>query len=697
MMSRKIVARLRAGLRVAALLTLTVACSSTVMAVMAAGEPAPSSAAVSAAVVAAPPRLPLEAFGVPMLSGLSLSPDGRQVVALINHGDGTALTRIEVAGGASKVLAATDNKTFRFNWARWVGQDHVLASVRFAAQRDLVETTESRLVSIRTDGSKVFNLTKAEPQSGSMTGAVKTSQFQDRVIDWMPADGKHVLLEMPPPGTLSAAVFQVDVATGARTLVQGPERDVRTWIADARHRVRVGIREDAGRYEIIARAPSGGDWRTLWRFTRDEPAVWPLGFGLDEQELFVLAEHQGRDAVFAVRLDQPDLPRRLLLSDAKYDIVGQLIHSPRTGEALGLRNAGNDDGDVSRAELWSDEWRKQVQAIDLALPKRVNRLLEISADEQRYLLYSSGNGMPGQYYLGDRGTGRLSLLGETYPDLPEEALAGKRAAHIRARDGLEMDAFLTLPKGHAGGPLPLILMPHGGPQGRDDVDFDTWTEFLANRRYAVLQVNFRGSDGQGRAFAMAGLRRWGLEMQDDLTDAVEWAVEQGVADPARVCIVGGSYGGYAALMGLVKTPSLYRCGVSFAGVADLQDLIAYESRYAGGQQAVERQIGRYWGDRAQLRATSPALQADRIQAPVLLVHGTDDRVVPVAQSEDMAKALRRAGKRVRYIEQDGGDHSLSRNSHRLEFFKALEAFLEENLKPGKAPGNASGSEAATSR
>ncbi|RZI58535.1 MAG: S9 family peptidase [Rubrivivax sp.] len=685
---------LLAGLRRAALLPLmTMALTVSAAEGVPKGDAStPATSAASTVAASAPaPRLPLEAFGVPMLSGLSLSPNGQQVVALINHGDGTALTRIDVAGGASKVLVATDNKIFRFNWVRWVGQDHVLASVRFAARREFVETTESRLLSIRTDGSKVFNLTKAEGVSGSMTGAVQASQFQDRVIDWMPADGKHVLLEMPPPGTLSAGVYKVAVDTGARTLVQGPERQVRTWIVDAQHRVRVGIREDEGRYEIIARAPSGGDWRTLWRFTLDEPATWPLGFGLDEQELFVLAEHKGRDAVFAVRLDQPDLPRRLLLADEKYDIVGELMHSPRTGEALGLRNAGNDSGEVARAELWSDEWRKQVQAIDEALPRRENRLLGISADEQRYMLYSSGNGSPGQYFLGDRSTGRLSLLGETYPDLPEEALVGKRAAHIRARDGLALDAFLTLPKGHAGGPLPLILMPHGGPHGRDDVDFDPWTEFLANRRYAVLQVNFRGSDGQGREFAMAGLRRWGLEMQDDLTDAVEWAVKRGVADPARVCIVGGSYGGYAALMGLVKTPSLYRCGVSFAGVTDLQDLIAYESRYAGGQAAAERQIGRYWGDRAQLRATSPALQAERIQAPVLLVHGTDDRVVPVSQSVDMDKALRRAGKKVRYIEQDGGDHHLSRNSHRLAFFKALEVFLDENLKPAQtmakgAPG-----------
>ncbi|WP_144006931.1 S9 family peptidase, partial [Pelomonas sp. KK5] len=210
----------------------------------------------------------------------------------------------------------------------------------------------------------------------------------------------------------------------------------------------------------------------------------------------------------------------------------------------------------------------------------------------------------------------------------------------------------------------------------------SWTEFLANRRYGVLQVNFRGSDGYGSEFKRAGLQRWGLEMQDDLSDAVDWAVAQGYADPKRICIVGGSYGGYAALMGLVKTPQLYRCGVSLAGVTDLQDLVRYESDYYGGRVQAEAQIGDWWSDRERLKATSPARQVERIRAPVLLMHGSDDRVVPVEQSRDMAKALQRAGKPVRYVEQDGGDHQLSRNVNRLQFFQELEAFLAANLGRG---------------
>ncbi|WP_141291089.1 alpha/beta hydrolase family protein, partial [Ideonella azotifigens] len=347
-----------------------------------------------------------------------------------------------------------------------------------------------------------------------------------------------------------------------------------------------------------------------------------------------------------------------------------------------------DATDETRPAMWNATWRNTLKAIDKGLPERDNLLLDISHDEQRYLIYSEGNGQPGEYYLGDRRSGELTLLAETYPDLDPDRLAHKVPVTLKARDGLPLVAFATLPLGRklgdAGPPLPTVLLPHGGPNSHDDTGFDPWTAFLADRGYLVLQVNFRGSDGYGYAHKAAGLQRWGLEMQDDLSDTLLWATGQHLADPARVCIVGASYGGYAALMGVVKTPELYRCAVSFAGVSDLPDLIATESLYHGGLEEAERTIGKAWGDRERLRATSPARQAGSIRVPVLLVHGTADRVVPVDQSQTMASALKSAGKTYRYVEQEGGDHHLSREAHRLAFFTELETFLDQQLQPQKA-------------
>lgn len=657
------------------------------LATAAAAQAASQPAAGEAPAQPSPPRLPLASFAsLPLLSNLALSPDGQQIAALLNEPNRTLLITRPVNGQQPRALLASDNQQFQFNWAHWVNNERLLVSIRFASRRQFVGTVETRLLSIKADDGTMLNLVRSAPASGSMTGATRVQQLQDRVIDWMPEDGRHVLLQLGSPDDPLPAVYKVDVNTGERRMVKTPERDVYHWFSDAQHRVRVAVSINEGVYKVRAGDPDGANWRTLWTFDSLAGTVWPLGFGLDPQELFISADHEGRRAVFSVRLDQPGLPRTLRLAHPRLDVEGSLLRSPASGEVIGLRNSGTDgESDEPRSELWDKTWRAQARAIDLALPERENRLVGISRDEQRYVLHSSGNGQPGEYFLGDRRNGDLSLIGETYPALDPAALTGKQPTTIKARDGLQLNAYLTLPPGHrrnaAAAPLPLVLLPHGGPHSRDDADFDPWTEFLANRRYAVLQVNFRGSDGYGTQFKQAGLQRWGLEMQDDLSDAVQWAVAQGIADPRRICIVGASYGGYAALMGAVKTPELYRCAVSFAGVTDLQDLIAYESDYIGGRSAAELSIGRAWGDRERLRATSPVLQAQRIQVPVLLVHGTADRVVPVEQSSDMAKALRRAGKPHQYIEQEGGDHHLSRNSHRLEFFEALERFLDAQLQP----------------
>ncbi|EYC50108.1 peptidase S9 [Hylemonella gracilis str. Niagara R] len=631
--------------------------------------------------------LALERFAaLPLLSQVTLSPDGQKLAMLMNRGGSTYLvTRATASNDAPKALLHSDNKEYHFNWIRWVNNDRIVVSLRFASRRNFVGTIETRLLSIKAEGGEVVNLVRADSVSGSARRATIVRQIQDRVIDWLPTDDQHLLLALSNPGSEAPAVYKVNVNTGQRTIIKVPERHVQWWVTDAQGRVRAGVRHEDGTSEVRVASADGKEWRTLWTFSLGQDEVWPLGFGQDPNELYVLAAHEGRRAVFSVRLDDLSLKKTLRFAHPTQDVHGDLLRSPVTQEVIGLRRSPDDDesGQI-RAELWEPIWRAQMQAIDAALPQRENLLIDISRDGQLYLISSESSRQPREFYMGDRRTGRVTLLGGTYPDLDVTLLAGKWRQRIKARDGLELDSFLSLPKdravGDGGAPLPLVLLPHGGPQIADDDDFDPWTAFLASRGYAVLQVNFRGSDGYGYNFRAAGLKRWGLEMQDDLADGVAWAVSQGVADPARVCIVGASYGGYAALMGVVKTPELYRCAVSFAGVSDLPDLIRHWGNYIGGDEWGEEQIGRFWGDRARLQATSPARQAEHIRVPVLLVHGTVDRAVPIEQSEAMVKALKRAGKPYRYIEQEGGDHYLSRYEHRLEFFTAMESFLDENLR-----------------
>lgn len=639
---------------------------------LAATATAASHAAEPAAPVLAP--LPTEAFAqLPRFADITLSPSGQFIAGLVNVGEDTALFVRDVAGGPMKVRLKSDNQKMRFRWVRWVNERRLVVGVVYASSRDYVETLETRLLSIDREAGEAINLVSQQGRG---------SQLQDEVLDWLPQDGQHILLALVADGGRSPAVYEVDVTTARRRQVQAPLRDVRSWWTDAQHRVRLALRSTDEGHTVLLRRDERSDWLPLWSFDGfSAEAVWPLGFGLGAHELYVRAQHDGHWAAFRVDLSQPSLPRALVASHPRRDVTGELLYSPKDGRVVGLRSSVEDG---ERSTWWDPTWRQQLQAVDEGLPQRHNRLIELSGDERRYLVYSSGNGVPGEYYLGDRTSGELSLLASDHASLPEERLSGKKRLQLKARDGLILEAFLTLPRHRSTGPRSLVLMPHGGPHGSDDDDFDIWSEFLAARGHAVLQVNFRGSTGYGPDFFAAGLRQWGLQMQDDLTDAVQWAIDQGVTRAGRVGIVGGSYGGYAALMGAVKTPTLYRCAVGFAGVYDLPDLWDHQSQYLGATAAMRRQLGERWGDRERLRQTSPALQAQHIACPVLLVHGSADRVVPVEQSRDMAKALRREGKPVRYVELEGGDHHLARQGDRLRYCQELEQFLAAHLPPESA-------------
>lgn len=617
----------------------------------------------------APPLSAEQIAQPPLISGVTLAPDGKHIAGLMNLPDGTVLVTQGTDGGAVRNVLFSDNTTMALGWVRWVSSDRLIASIHYRKQKG---GTQTRLVAIDRDGGERRDLSELD-DSGLRAG----QQIQDEVVDLLPGDGRHILLTLDTPTAGAPAVYKLDIESGTRRMVQPPQRRVGHWITDAQHRVRLGIRQQGEQIDIITRDPDGSEWRTLWSYPLfSAEAVMPLGFDRDPHTLFVEALHEGRKAVFSVDLRDPALPRVLRLAHPERDLTGSLIRSPLTGDAVGVLSNSDDEGQIS--SFWDAELAALAAEIDKALPGRFNRLLELSRDEMRYLVRSSGNGQPGQYYLGDRQTGRLTLLAEQYPHLPRAHLVGKQAAHITARDGLPLHAWLTRPKSAGTAPGPLVLLPHGGPHTRDDNDFDPMSEFLASRGYTVLQVNFRGSSGYGHSFEMAGLQRWGLEMQDDLTDATRWAIKQGIADPGRICIVGGSYGGYAAMMGTIRTPDTYRCAVSVNGVTDLEALI-HHLRSRGGRSLARLQFGSFWSDSARLRATSPVFHTAAIKTPLLLIQGDADETVPVEQARSMVKALTRAGRPHEYLELKGAGHNLGHPTHRLQYLKALDGFLAQHL------------------
>jgi dipeptidyl aminopeptidase/acylaminoacyl peptidase len=282
---------------------------------------------------------------------------------------------------------------------------------------------------------------------------------------------------------------------------------------------------------------------------------------------------------------------------------------------------------------------------------------------------------------------KLSMISRLYPGLSRRDLGMVIATKYSARDGTKLPAFVTLPPNITQTAqiknLPFVILPHGGPHARDYKRFDFLAQYIASRGYGVLQMNFRGSTGYGKTFKQSGVGEWGTLMQDDIEDGVNWLIAKGYANPKKVCIVGGSYGGYAALMGIIRTPDIYSCAVSLAGVTDLDNMIADMRKYRGGKFSAARFIGKLWSDKAARQKNSPVLRASEIKTPLLLVHGEDDQVVHFDHFTRMRRALTKSRAPARYLILKDGDHHLSMYENRLAFLKGLGAFLEVHLGPSE--------------
>ncbi|ELX13665.1 putative dipeptidyl aminopeptidases/acylaminoacyl-peptidase family protein [Janthinobacterium sp. HH01] len=337
-------------------------------------------------------------------------------------------------------------------------------------------------------------------------------------------------------------------------------------------------------------------------------------------------------------------------------------------------------------QIWFDPtWDKLQKLVDEALPGRINVLA--GNPTKRIVVHSYGDVDPGTWYLMEVPTLKLSSFGKTREAVQVNAMQPMKSISYQARDGLAIPAFLTLPKG-AGKHLPTVIMIHGGPTVRDSWSWNKDVQFLVSRGYAVLQPQFRGSNGFGRSFQTAGYAQWGLSMQDDITDGVHYLVQQGIADPKRICIFGSSYGGYAALWGLAKTPELYRCGISFAGVTDLEMMLTGTSDSNSDKLAKElmrSRIGDIRVSKQKFDQVSPLKNVKDIKAPVLLMHGELDQRVPVLQGERMHKALVQEEKTVKWITFEDAGHGLYYLKDERLYFEAIGEFLEKYLAPDSSP------------
>jgi dipeptidyl aminopeptidase/acylaminoacyl peptidase len=419
-------------------------------------------------------------------------------------------------------------------------------------------------------------------------------------------------------------------------------------------------------------------WRAMgtWDVTVDQPDG-VAGVSEDGRSVIRLARHSdGTDSID--RIDIATGAETKLFQDPVHDVRGTL-HDEWTGKVTGYVV----DADMPEYHYF-DPARQAIQkGLEQAFPGL--SVHEISTDlaGDKAILKVEGPRMPPSYYLFDHRTHHATAIAASYPDLNDSELGEVKPYGYAARDGTHIPAYLTLPPGRPTKSLPLVVMPHGGPDARDDMTFDFLRQFLANRGYAVLQPQFRGSAGYGFPFMKSGRHQWGLKMQDDISDGVKKVIADGIADPKRVCIFGASYGGYAALAGATLTPELYACVISYAGPSNLPDLLGYDKRqfqedFTHDTWTTTR-MGDIFTDSAQLDASSPSLHASSVKAPVLLLHSEQDVTVPIEQSEKMAAALQNAGKKYDFVRINGDDHYLSVSQTRLRLLQEVEKFLAANI------------------
>ena len=620
-------------------------------------------------------ELPIESFSqLPSSVKPNLSPSGTKIAYIRNYQkqELAVLITLDLLSMQQKFFVKSDNEDSKINWFTWANEKTLIVSMRFAGKRYKVDTTETRLIAIDIDGEEAVQRALVKPRRGGRSGGDHVSQFQDNVVSFLPDDPEHILIALDLDIPNMPNVYKLNINTGKKTRIIKGKMQIRDWMADRQGNLRLGesLNYKTGEASMRIRIGNDDTWHKMFEYNAlEEKAINPVGFAKDPNILYYRAYKGDKKVLY--KIDLQTKKSEVVFEDPDYDVDGSLIYSRKTNDVVGIYHSNSENDRV----YWDDSTSQFYQSINIALPESDNYLVDFSKDENIYLLYTENDYTPGMYYVGNRKVKGVTPILDQYPALVPEVLTEHKFVTYTARDGTELEGYLTLPLGFDG-PVPAILHPHGGPGARENNGFDYWTSFFANRGYAVFRPNFRGSTGYGYEFSQSQMKGWGLTMQDDLTDAANWLVEQKIAKPDSMCIVGASYGGYAAAMAAVKTPDLFKCAISFAGVTNLKRLV-YRSRRYTNSKFVKNQIG---DDSDDLEARSPFYQAKKVKIPMLFLHGEDDRVVDVEQSRMMVDELQDLDKPVEYIEFENGDHYLSIQSNRHAAFKAMDVFLKKHLE-----------------
>lgn len=593
-------------------------------------------------------------------TGYQLSPDGSYISYMAPYKDrlNVFVRRVdETDEHAIRITNETERSVAGYMWAD---------NQRLLYMKDTAGDENYQLYGVHRDGS--------DDRAYTAFDGVRTS-----LIDDLEEQLGVVMIGMNKRNPEVFDPYRLNIETGELTLLAENPGNIQGWMTDHNGRLRVAT-------AIV----DGVNTQILYRDTEDEPfkpvlttnfrdVVSFMEFTPDNKEVYA-ATNLHRDKTILVRMNPATCEElEVLYENERYDIAS-ISYSRKRKKLLSVYCTGHKEPVRHYFDAEEEQLRQRIKA---HFPNQRYGIADTDKAEANYLIYVGGDRTRGSYWHYNALTDEAKKIADLAPWIKSDEMNAMHPVCYTTRDGLQIEAYLTLPDGltpDTAKQLPVVVNPHGGPWARDCWGYSSEVQFLSNRGYAVFQMNFRGSTGYGRHFLEASYKQWGLKMQDDITDGVKWLIEQGIANPNRIAIYGGSYGGYATLAGLTFTPDLYACGIDYVGVSNLFTFMQTIPPYWRPMlEMMYEQVGHPEHDADQLAATSPALHADKIKVPLFVAQGANDPRVNKAESDQMVEALRQRGVVVEYMVKDNEGHGFHNQENRFDFYRAMERFLKAHL------------------
>ena len=593
-------------------------------------------------------------------TGYQLSPDGSYISYMAPYKDrlNVFVRRVdETDEHAIRITNETERSVAGYMWAD---------NQRLLYMKDTAGDENYQLYGVHRDGS--------DDRAYTAFDGVRTS-----LIDDLEEQPGVVMIGMNKRNPEVFDPYRLNIETGELTLLAENPGNIQGWMTD-----------HDGRLRVATAIVDGVNTQILFRDTEDEPfrpvlttnfrdVVSFMEFTPDNKEVYA-ATNLHRDKTILVRMNPATCEElEVLYENERYDIAS-ISYSRKRKKLLSVYCTGHKEPVRHYFDAEEEQLRQRIKA---HFPNQRYGIADTDKAEANYLIYVGGDRTRGSYWHYNALTDEAKKIADLAPWIKSDEMNAMHPVCYTTRDGLQIEAYLTLPDGltpDTAKQLPVVVNPHGGPWARDCWGYSSEVQFLSNRGYAVFQMNFRGSTGYGRHFLEASYKQWGLKMQDDITDGVKWLIEQGIANPNRIAIYGGSYGGYATLAGLTFTPDLYACGIDYVGVSNLFTFMQTIPPYWRPMlEMMYEQVGHPEHDADQLAATSPALHADKIKVPLFVAQGANDPRVNKAESDQMVEALRQRGVVVEYMVKDNEGHGFHNQENRFDFYRAMERFLKAHL------------------